>query len=213
MAMEGTHIRFARDLLAQSLLSVTDLTAYYSGAVYPDSRYVTGIPRSQTHENQCPQDPFMSGLTDFEKGWATHLVYDVLASIEKRTALATIPNEYREDDWAFHSAIKLVEDQQSVLLLGSDTQILQTLILTERPRNEDLEKMVQYYQNLREAYGSNGTFEDYHATSLKWGMPRTRVDRLIELSKIFSEDPAVVEVIRLIYPTVFNRYVLRSIHT
>ena len=219
MAMEGTHVRFARDLAAH--LKIVNFDAYYSGAVYPDSRYITGIPREETHGEHCPHDPFTAGLTDFEKGWGTHLVYDAMASLEKETALATTTglwgkqpgcDEMREDGWAFHSAIKLVEDRQSLALLGDDYSIALNLRMIDRPRGEDEATMRRYYGDLRDAYAGTWTFEEYHVTSMKWGMPKERVDRMIELARRFDADPAIFAAIQKLYPTVLERYVLRSVH-
>jgi len=210
MAMEGTHVRFARDLAPY--LKIVDFDAYYSGAVYPDSRYLTGIPRDATHGTDCPHDPFAVGLTDFEKGWGTHLVYDAMASLEKETALAMIGDDVREDGWAFHSAIKLVEDRQSLELFRGDMSILLGLRAVKRPFDEDEATMKRYYDDLNDAYAGTWSFEEYHATSMKWGMPLSRVDRMIELARRFDADPGIFSAVQKIYPTVLNRYVLRSVH-
>lgn len=206
MAMEGTHVRFARDLARR--LGVVDADAYYSGAVYPDSRYLTGIPRDATHGADCPHDPFAPGLSDFEKGWGTHLLYDLLSSRERETALTMIVgDDGREDGWAFASAIKLVEDRQSLELFRDDRSILLALKMVERPRGEDEATMLRYYADLHEAYVGTWTFEEYHATSMKWGMPRGRVDHMIELARRFDADPAIFSAVKSIYPSVVNAIV------
>ncbi len=208
--MEGTHVRFARDLAAY--LKVVDFDAYYSGAVYPDSRYPSGIPRDLTHGADCPHDPFAPGLTDFEKGWGTHLVYDALASVEKETALAMIGDDVREDGWSFHTAIKLVEDRQSLESFREDRSPLLRLRVVERPHGEDEAILKKYYDDLQMAYAGAWTFEEYEQTLLAWKIPADRVDRMIELARRFEVDPDIFSAVQKIYPIVLQRYVLRTVH-
>lgn len=210
MAMEGTHVRFARDLAAH--LKVVDFDAYYSGTVYPDSRYPSGISRDLTHGADCPHDPFAPGLTDFERGWGAHLVYDALAALEKETALAMIGDDVREDGWSFHMAIKLVEDRQTFSFFRDDRSILLGLRMVERPNGEDEAVLRNYYDDLHAAYAGSCEFEDYRRTLLLWGVPVERVDRMIELARRFEDDPEIFAAIKAIYPTVLERYVLRTVH-
>ena len=83
MAMEMTHVRFAKEL--QEILNVSDVNAYYCGAIYPDSRYFTGLPRVRTHGEHSPKLSSLQNATDFEKGWATHLYYDEVATAKLRS--------------------------------------------------------------------------------------------------------------------------------
>lgn len=135
-----------------------------------------------------------------------------MASLEKETALAMIGDDVREDGWAFHSAIKLVEDRQSLELFRDDPSLLLGLRTVHRPFDEDEATMRRYYDDLYDAYAGTWTFEEYHATSMKWGVPRPRVDRMIELARRFDADPEVFAAVQKIYPTVLNRYVLRAVH-
>lgn len=110
MAMEFTHLRFAVDLAPN--LNVGDMTAYLSGSIYPDSRYVTRIPRNLTHGPDSPHNPFASDLDDFQKGWATHLLYDE-KSLQKYKDLSPWPERKIVgfgEEWIFVTAEKLIED-------------------------------------------------------------------------------------------------------
>lgn len=207
MAMEATHVRFARDLSER--LGVLDFVAYYSGAVYPDSRYATGIPRTATHNDSlCPQDPFQHGLGDFEKGWATHLIYDRESMLARREALTMIPDEFRNDGWAFFTSVKLIEDMESVRQLGEDIAILRELRLTERPCGEETAPMERYYADLREAYATAcDDIADYRAFSVKLGIAEERADRMAGLAHRFLSDPAIVKAILDVYPRVLSPYV------
>lgn len=206
MAMEATHVRFARDLAER--LGVSDFAAYYSGAVYPDSRYATGIPRTATHNDPlCPQDPFQHGLGDFEKGWATHLLYDHESMMARRSALTMVSEELRKDDWAFFTSVKLVEDMESVRQLGEDMRILRELKMTERPCGEAVEPMERYYADLRAAYApACDDASDYRAFSVKLGIAPDRADRMVALAERFLSDPATATAILNVYPTVVSRY-------
>ncbi len=205
MAMEGTHVRFAKDLAGR--LGVLDFIAYYSGAAYPDSRYTTGIPREATHHDPgCPQDPFAAGLTDFEKGWATHLLYDHEAALIKKDVLSGIPDDLRGDDgWAFATAVKLVEDMESVRLLGGDVNLLRSLQCVLCPLGEQIDLMERYYADLREAYDiQRAIASDYLAFSLKAGMPLSRANRMIAIAERLAADPTIKDSILAIYPRVLS---------
>ncbi len=204
--MEATHVRFARDLAVRLL--VTDRAAYYSGAVYPDSRYATGIPRTATHNDAlCPQDPFQHGLGDFEKGWATHLAYDQASVLVRRETLTMIPEELRKDDWAFFTSVKLVEDMESVRQLGTDMAILRELAMTQRPCGEETAPMERYYADLRAAYApACDDASDYRAFSVKLGIAPDRADRMVGLAERFLADPAIAKTILDVYPRVLSRY-------
>lgn len=204
--MEATHVRFARDLAER--LGVLDFTAYYSGAVYPDSRYATGIPRTATHNDPlCPQDPFQPGLSDFEKGWATHLIYDRASTMVRRETLAMIPEELRKDDWAFFTSVKLVEDMESVRQLGEDMAILRELAMARRPCGEEAAPMERYYADLRAAYApACDDASDYRAFSVKLGIAPDRADRMVALAERFLADPSIARAILDVYPRVLSRY-------
>lgn len=200
MAMEGTHVRFARDLARR--LGVVDEKAYYSGAVYPDSRYATGVSRDATHHGAaCPQDPFATGLSDFQKGWATHAYYDEAAKLVRRQrVLDLIPEELQRDDWAFATALKLVEDMESVRALGGDLPLIREVRASERPFGEDPDVMERYYADLRAAYATScESVSDYRAFSLKIGISPERADVMIAIATALSADPAIVAGIHAIY--------------
>jgi hypothetical protein len=200
MAMEATHIRFARDLATS--MRVTDFVSYYSGAVYPDSRYATGVPRFATHLGaSCPRDLCTSDMTDFEKGWATHLCYDRTSAAIRRETLVGIPDEWRADDWAFATAVKLVEDMESVRALGADIALARNLVATEHPCGEDLRVMERYYADLCAAYASAcDDPEDYRAFSIRMGIASVLADRMIALARNLAADSAILRAIAGVYP-------------
>jgi len=161
MAMELTHVRFAKQL--KERLEICDENAYYAGAIYPDSRYITHIERTRTHGEFCPQDIFASGLTDFEKGWATHLVYDRLAG-PVFWKLSPWPDEEVHQGnrvWQFCSAAKLVEDMQSYQILEGRVEMISSLKFSEFPNQENPELLRRYADIQRELYLCRPTLDSY----------------------------------------------------
>ena len=68
-------MRFSNDI--KDSLNVIDDKKYYQGVAYPDSRGLTGIKRNFTHDiNQTKRVFFKED--DFKKGWASHVVYDIV---------------------------------------------------------------------------------------------------------------------------------------
>lgn len=161
MAMEATHVLFARHL--GEALHVQDKAAYYTGCIYPDSRYVTGVDRRVTHGEGTPQDPFKNGLTDFEKGWATHLLYDRISGEHLRRLLEESPDVSKKALIEM-TAMKLLEDEQSYDLLGEDaSRIFGSLRIDHPPRGEDSELLRKYIDMNIALYRSKPERREYHS--------------------------------------------------
>ncbi|MFB6226412.1 MAG: hypothetical protein ABEJ02_03595 [Candidatus Paceibacteria bacterium] len=107
MAFSATHLKFAAH--KQQGLSIENKDKYYSGTVYPDSRYVTGIAREKTHFDELL--PFEQYQDDFKLGWAVHylcdqrqgeVIHDVFDDLNR--------GDENIDWWVEFSAIKLAQD-------------------------------------------------------------------------------------------------------
>ncbi|MEK9155026.1 MAG: hypothetical protein AAB839_00070 [Patescibacteria group bacterium] len=161
MALEATHVRFA--LALRSKLGIQDLVAYCSGAVYPDTRYVTGIDRAVTHGPDCPHDPFVEGLTDFERGWASHLLYDRYEGERIRELMMPSVGSVERSTraWIEMSAMKVVEDMLSVPKMGEDFQHLRSLALDVAPRGENIDLIRRHFSITADLYGSECALDDY----------------------------------------------------
>src|SRR5690242_13526073 len=115
MALEATHIRYALDV--KDKYEVRDIEKYVSGAIYPDSRYITKIDRHLTH----PED-FMSWdvleLEDFRKGWYVHLLYDAIQGkvfrIKFPEIVATDILAHGDEQWIKRTALKVLQDLDDV---------------------------------------------------------------------------------------------------
>ena len=204
MAMEVTHVRFARDL--KDVLDIEDDVSYYSGSVYPDSRYFTGNRRRSTHGQGNPVNPFVEGLSDFEKGWASHFLYDKLAKphYKKLSPCSDdkpgIYNRY----WQFSTAEKVIEDMNSWDRLGDDREIVTSLQINERPRGEDPALLEKYYSSLRDSYKKPLTLEVYVAF---WEtmIPDKEVIAILKNNvEQIQADETMVKKIQNIYPKVLK---------
>lgn len=205
MAMEGTHVRFARDLA--KVLGITDRAAYYAGAVYPDSRYASRIARTETHGETSPHDPFAQGLSDFERGWATHLLYDRLSSKTHQEVLGQhLPEQWKEEswNWAVHTARKLIEEIHSCEALAEEVSILREIQPFACPRGEKQEVMDMYYGQLRSAYIRPMHIASATETLQQWGVQSESVVRLAEVSYWIIDRSEITSHIRETYDNVLQ---------
>ena len=113
MSFQSTHLHFADEI--KNILLVKDLTRYFSGALYPDSRYITKIDRDKTHSDvKLSTGKIINLKDDFHKGWQAHLIYDQLGI--NKLKMITLEQKYKPDEmkkeeiWIPVTAAKLVED-------------------------------------------------------------------------------------------------------
>lgn len=199
MASSGTHIRFALDL--QERLGVTDETAYLSGALYPDSRYLTKVSRAQTHRDpDVPTDPFAPDLSDFQKGWATHVLYDDRAGNMLRDLfdIGDKKIEFESEAYFHVTAAKMIEDLRSVKVLGTDLEKLQKITVVDRPYQEPEDKIEAWYKLQRKVYVSPpASFDDY---ALVWEvapwLPREQVQQEFDRQ---LQDQELIDTIHAMY--------------
>ncbi|MCR4314692.1 MAG: hypothetical protein NUV84_05645 [Candidatus Uhrbacteria bacterium] len=202
MAMELTHVRFARDL--KDRLGVVDEASYYAGSIYPDSRYMTKIGRNLTHAGASPQDPFVAGLSDFEKGWATHLTYDRLAH-PQYVSFSPWPEEKTQQGnhvWQFISAAKVVEDLQSYQSMNRDVGMILDIQFPQRPNNEDSAVMNAYAQIQRTLYQQPPTLDHYRNFWVTLSSNTEVIDGVMKNVEEIQADARVCEKICGIYQRV-----------
>ncbi len=209
MAMEATHIRFARDLAEH--LDVQNLNDYFAGAVYPDSRYVTGLERDETHSQSS--DPFDSRLSDFQKGWATHLLYDELAGGRQRSL---IPAELQEGErqnewWVFFSAIKLIEDIQSYEALSEQTAIFQTLSIKGPPMGEDAKLLQKYYKAQATLYARKPNAAAYRDLFKTMGLDTSMADAMERSVTRIRKDQEMIDAIQTTYDSTLKEVLKQKI--
>ncbi|MBI2551466.1 hypothetical protein HYV73_03960 [Candidatus Uhrbacteria bacterium] len=156
MAMEGTHIRFALDL-KDRYLKIADLSAYLSGTVYPDSRYITKIDRSLTHGDEIKRlDP---AKTDFELGMAVHSICDQLqGEIFKPYTMGMEPGG--RTWWTARTAMKWLQDLDDIRRFPIRDYV--PLINQIEPRHQEpLELLEKYNSLIRGFYSKDISLSSY----------------------------------------------------
>ncbi|MDD3007170.1 MAG: hypothetical protein PHX30_06365 [Candidatus Pacebacteria bacterium] len=148
MSLEATHIRFA--LAIKEDLRVLDLEKYVAGAIYPDTRYLTGVNRALTHDFGY----FTGGkkLTDFEKGWLVHIVGDKVfyEVIDDKFSELVLSEGYQER-WPIISAIKIIQDIADFLSFDFQS-VSDYLDYYEIHFHEDERRVVEYNGIIRKMY-------------------------------------------------------------
>lgn len=198
MAMELTHVRFALDL--QVRLNVRDKAMYLLGSIYPDSRYLTGLPRGATHGTNSPRDPFHED-EDFRKGWATHVLYDGMTA---ELVMAQTPFSRRElvqgnEAWQEMSAVKLVEDMQSYEVLGERGRVITTLEFRKAPQDESMEKLLAYTRLQEILYREQPTLETYKKFWIEFGVRENLAESIVERAEKYLNDSIAATSIAAIY--------------
>ena len=202
MAFPATHVRFAADLAPH--LSIEDYQAYYTGSLYPDSRYFTQVTRDATHGPECPRDPFRIGLSDFERGWATHLLYDETVGVEQQLIIPdshprTRVDSGMDDWWVYLTAVKAMEDLQSC----SQEMILRTIQSAQSEQNpcgEDVKLLRDYYELMGKLYIDTPTWERYEWYMTNLHVPPHRISQFVDTGRLLSQDQNLTAVIAKMYP-------------
>lgn len=149
MPLEATHIRFALDIIGR--YEIEDMAQYISGAIYPDSRYVSRIERALTHNGDLLRPAFAD--TDFKKGWQAHFLCDVLHDKVKKTVLTDLSfaESHEENSWVISTAIKLVADIDDMQRFDLQA-CLPALDFSLNPNGEDLGRVTLYNQGMKSLY-------------------------------------------------------------
>ncbi len=189
MSFAATHVLCA--LALQRSLGITNTQEYLSGAVYPDSRYVTLIERSFTHTlfDLTPSHP------DFERGWHTHLRCDALMGPGY-----LLGSSYRARDIApfndafIHiSAMKLVEDLRSFCQQGVRTALIHLEAPgSPLPCNEIPERIERYYEALRTLYRAHSlTPTEYGTVFATFHLPASVCEQIVAKAHTLMRDTAL----------------------
>lgn len=199
MALEATHVRFALDLLPS--LQVSDVESYCAGAVYPDTRITTGLPREMTHGPQCPHDPFAEGLSDFQKGWITHLLYDEIAGDEMKKLLSKGLDQTIKERRSFieFTSMKAVEDMQTVKLVPKVLEHLRRLTIDQTPFGESLERARYHFSVTRKLYENISSLEAYHQWFIDVGTRLEVADGIFKEAQEMVKDHELGSAIMEIY--------------
>ncbi len=188
MSFQATHLHFANQV--KEIFNIQDFTRYFSGTLYPDSRYITKLERELTHNRIEPRKIFNLD-DDFVKGWQIHLWYDKLALPHlDKIALGKSAKLLNMKDmaiWTKVSGAKLVEDFH--WWEKTDwPQILPNLKYITNPNQEDPAVLKKWYQHFIAFYKNKPNLEDYRLQAAFMGIPKKRINLiLIEANKIYND--------------------------
>lgn len=193
MSLEATHLRFS--LAIKDDLGVLDLEKYVAGVVYPDARYLSGIERHLTHGLE-----YFNGrknLTDFEKGWLTHIVGDkIFGEVIEDKFADWILFEEIGSRWPIVTAIKIIQDLED--FLSFDIQgVLDYLDYYEIHFREDERKVIKYSEIIQNLYRGKEkiTIEDCLLMWEKLGMSREKIGKLRRKIIELYEDEKIIKAI------------------
>lgn len=204
MALEGTHVRFALDLLP--MLDIADIDSYCAGAVYPDTRYVTRVDRNVTHGPECPHDPFAEGLSDFQRGWASHLLYDHEAggAMKKHLSPELGPLGQGNAAWVEFTAMKVVEDMEAVRSRPDALTYLQNLSMPSSPSGEPLEKLQYHFSITSKLYRAAPSLVEYRQWFIDIGAPEELATAIADRARAMLSDAEYSANLTAIYQRVLD---------
>lgn len=173
MSQIATHLRFA--LALREDLGVLDLEKFVAGAVYPDTRYLSGVERRLTHN----LDAFTNRkqLTDFEKGWLAHLACDrIFREVTEDKFADLILCEDPAERWPILNAIKIVQDIEDFRSFDIQS-LLGYLDYYEIHFHEDERQVIGYHRIIRDLYQGKTklTVEDCLRMWQELGMSRAHL--------------------------------------
>lgn len=204
MAFEASHIRFALDL--KDKCRPINTKQYITGALYPDSRFKTGIKRDLTHPKN-----FMSWdivqANDFKKGWFTHLLCDKVqaSSIRKRFPYFFTDKELEtgDDSWIALTAVKVLQDLDDAKNFDI-AQHLPDLNCIEVHNNEDRALLEEFYRIILKTYQNPQalTLDTYGVILEELGLPLEVARNVVEKAQELQNDNQILNLIYSIYAEV-----------
>lgn len=193
MALTATHLRFALEM--KDVLQVQHMERYLSGAMYPDSRYFTGVAREVTHDESLFSGDVLT-MDDFHRGWAMHLACDrfqgeAMKQLFPEEASLTKPGE---EGWIFRTALKVLQDIDDAKQFDANHFVRMMTWYQSPYGNETSEQLEQYFGLYRDLYASGDvTIEEEMAVWVKAGMDEKLVDRVKEKAYRMKETPQDME--------------------
>jgi len=187
MALEGTHIRIAIDV--KNELGVKNIGQYVSGTIYPDSRYITGVKRSATHNLKMFDGE--NYVDDFQKGWHMHLLCDKIqhATMHELIPDILICDEENKEWWATITAIKTAQDISDLKHFNIQ-EYLPYLEYAENPNGEDIKKVREYNMAVQNLYSNKGvpSLRDYRSNLVAFGISEELSSLVIQKTLDFLQN-------------------------
>lgn len=202
MSLEATHIKFALDV--KEKFNVVDVQKYLVGTIYPDSRYISGIDRTLTHNDRLLDPDFMQ--TDFNKGWAVHYLCDRAGNRAMDELLPDLQIGLTERSagtewWVRATAIKNIQD----ILVLTECNIqpyLPMLDYVHNPNNEPRERVQEYNRLIQELYTKQEKFTEAETKKFweRLGVGSELVERVAQCTKKYQADSEYMDRIKELYP-------------
>lgn len=190
MSLEATHFRFS--LAIKDDLGVLDLEKYVAGAIYPDTRYLTGIHRNLTHDLK-----YFTGkknLSDFEKGWLSHIIGDkIFKEVTEDKFGDMILFEDPGHRWPVITAIKIIQDIEDFLSFDIQS-VLDYLDYYEIHFREDERRVIGYNTIIKNMYKGREqvTIDECLLMWEKLGMNRKQIVLLRkEIIELYEEEKLI----------------------
>ena len=207
MSLEATHIRFALDL--QDRYKIKDIEKYISGAIYPDSRYISGIGRELTHDDRFLLPDFADN--DFNAGWQTHKICDlVYNAVRKKLFIDVFPvgyEPYYEYEWIVATAMKIIQDREDMQSFDIK-KYLKCLEYAYNPNGEDIGSIENYNKIMVDLYKNKKitTVEEYIKMWLVLGPEAGLCEQVRAKTEEFLKDPAMLNRIKSVYGEMISSY-------
>ena len=212
MALPGTHIRFAID--EQSKYQVHNLNEYILGTVYPDSRYLSGINREKTHNDNFLKPSFVKN--DFYAGWQVHLWVDKIQGDimkelfpEKLKYFIENGRFVNNGEWEFFSALKVVQDLDDIKKFDLQKHI--DIIKDGKavnPNKENIEAVARSNQVIVDLYNGKkkNTVSNAGKMWLDLGVEKEKVLKIKKFARQILENETWLEKVSGIYPEMKRRF-------
>jgi hypothetical protein len=205
MALPATHLRFAAVVADQ--LAVSDWSAYLSGTLYPDSRWITGIARLKTHDRRF-LDPSFAG-DDFTRGWHIHCVCDRIQKDIHVDLFGDLASLTPQAKWVRLSAAKVVQDMHDAAN-GALDDYLPSLSPSRTPNQESGADIGRYYDFVKQAYQRLSTphWQDYARLWNQVGLDRDVISEIEKETQQMRSDVQLNPKLNRVFDQMVARYTL-----
>jgi hypothetical protein len=189
MALPATHIRFALDLLHR--FPIENVAQYISGALYPDSRWLTGVDRVMSHADRYLEPDFPD--SEYTFGIHIHCVCD---SVQTYAFEAWLPDMHGLEDqarWLYLSAAKMIQDRFDMQQFDLQAY-LPFLDYAENPNHENIDRVKAFNRIIQNSYNNKKTlgFQDYYNLWIHVGLsPDTAGEMVREMEHMDKDEPLV----------------------
>jgi len=206
LALPATHIRFAME--TAHCFAIKNWNAFLSGTLYPDSRWLTGVDRTATHNDLCLSYAFTG--TDFRTGWHLHCLCDHIQKEVLYKGWPALTRLNRHEGWVHLAVAKMIQDRADMSHIDM-APYLSALDHVETPNGENRRDVESYFRHIRSIY--YGLYEpgidDYRKLWLGVGLEDHLLSELLSLADRQMVDAAYMADLQGVYDdmvSIFRRH-------